>query len=71
MYPVSRKENAWEKVLAASDEEAKERCKESYREEKIRVKRCIYQNKKKVNSWMIGESRDYVASCMQMTCFVW
>ena len=32
------------KVLAASDEEAKERC----REEKRKVKRCICQSKKKV-----------------------
>ena len=33
-------------VLGASDEEAKERCMEAYREEK--VKRCIYQSKNKV-----------------------
>ena len=37
---VRRKE-----VLAASDEEAKERCMEMYREEKRKVKRCIYQSK--------------------------
>ena len=35
--------------MAASDEEAKEICKETYREEKRKVKMCIYQNKKKVN----------------------
>ena len=28
--------------VAASDEEAKERCMEGYREEKRKVKRCIY-----------------------------
>ena len=35
---VRRKE-----VLAASNEEAKERCMEAYEEEKRKVKRCIYQ----------------------------
>ena len=46
---VRRKEAAWKEVLAASDEEAKERCMEAYREEKRKVKKCIYQSKKKVN----------------------
>ena len=41
---VRRKE-----VLAASNEEAKERCMEVYREEEIKVKRCVYQSKNKVN----------------------
>ena len=35
-------------MLVASDEETKERCMEVYRE-KRKVKRCIIQNKKKVN----------------------
>ena len=35
--------------MVASDEEAKERFLEAYREEKRKVKRCIYQNKKKVD----------------------
>ena len=35
-------------VSAASDEEAKERCMEAYKGER-KVKRCIYQSKKKVN----------------------
>ena len=39
----------WKDVLAASDEEAKERCMEAYKEEKRKVKTCICQNKKKVN----------------------
>ena len=39
----------WKEMLEACDEEAKERCMESYREEKRKVKRCIYQSKKKVN----------------------
>ena len=41
-----RKEVAWKGVLATSDEETKERCMESYREEKRKVKRCIIQSKK-------------------------
>ena len=44
---VRRKEAAW-KVLAASDEEAKERCIEVYREVR-KVKRCIYKSKSEVN----------------------
>ena len=45
---VRRKE-----VLAARDEE---RCMKMYREEKRKVKRCIYRNKKKVNEvWKEGE----------------
>ena len=38
---VRRKETAWKKVLAASDEETKERCMEAYREEMRMLKRCI------------------------------
>ena len=45
---VSRKEAA-RKVLASSNEDAKERFMEAYRKEKRKVKRCIYQSKKKVN----------------------
>ena len=40
-----RKETAWKGVLAASDEENKERCMEAYRE-KRKVKRRIIQSKK-------------------------
>ena len=36
-------------MLAAIDEEAKQRFMESYREEKREVKRCLYQSKKKIN----------------------
>ena len=43
---TTRKETAWKGVLAASDEENKERCMEAYRGEKRRVKRCIIQSKK-------------------------
>ena len=48
---VRRKEAAWKEVLAAGDEEEKERFiyMETYREEKRKVKSCIYQSKKKVN----------------------
>ena len=46
---VRRKVAAW-KVLVASDEEAKERCMDAYKEERYKVKRGIYQSiKKKVN----------------------
>ena len=43
---VRRKE-----VLAATNEEAKETCKKAYKEEKRKVKRCIYQSKNKVNKY--------------------
>ena len=43
---VRRKEAAWKEVSAASNEEAKERCMEAYREEKRKVKRYIYQRKR-------------------------
>ena len=46
---VKRMEDAWKQVLGARDEAAKERCIDMYREEKRKVKRCIYQSKKKVN----------------------
>ena len=46
---IKRKEAAWKQVLAASDEKAKERCMEAYREEKRKAKRCIYQSKEEVN----------------------
>ena len=46
---VRRKEAALKGVLAASEEEAKERCMEAYREKKRKVKRCIIQSKMKVN----------------------
>ena len=34
-------EAAWKEMLAASDEETKERCMKAYREEKRKVKRCM------------------------------
>ena len=39
---VRRKEVAWNERLGASDEKAKERCMETYREGRRKVKRCIY-----------------------------
>ena len=42
-----RKEAAWKELLTASDKKAKERYMIAYREEKKKVKRCIYQSKKK------------------------
>ena len=43
---VREKEAAWKEMLAASDEETKERCMEAYGKEKRKVKRCNYQSKK-------------------------
>ena len=40
---------ARKEVLTASNMEAKERCIELYREEKRKIKRCIYHSIKKVN----------------------
>ena len=40
-------EAAWKEVLAASYEKPKERCIEAYREEKRKVKKCIYLSKNK------------------------
>ena len=45
---IRRKVAAWKGVLAARNEETKERCMEEYREYKRKVKRCIIQSK--VNS---------------------
>ena len=49
-------------MLTGSDEEAKERCMEAYREEKRKVKRCIYQKVKeqfgmKMNEDMNGNMK--------------
>ena len=45
---VKRKETAWKRVLAASDEETKEGCMEGYREKKRKVKRCtLFRAKRK------------------------
>ena len=46
---VERKEAAWKEVLEARDEVAKDRCMEIYKEEKRKVKGCIYQSKNGVN----------------------
>ena len=46
--------------MAASDEESKERCMETYREEKRKVKRCIYQSKMKVNEQFGRKMREDV-----------
>ena len=57
---VRRKEAAWKEVLVASDEEAKERYMETYREEKRKVKICIYQSKKKVSERFGMKMNEYV-----------
>ena len=46
---VKRKETAWKEVLEARDEEAKERCLKVDKEEKKKLKKCIYQSKEEVN----------------------
>ena len=47
---VKRKEAEWKKVLGVGDKAAKERCIEVYKEEKIKVKRCIYLSRTEVIS---------------------
>ena len=54
-FAFRRKEAAWKEVLAASGEEAKERCMGAYREEQRKVKGCIIQSKKKVNESLEGK----------------
>ena len=51
---VKRKADAWKDVLGARDEDARERCLEDYKEEKRKVKRCIYQSKKEVQEQFEG-----------------
>ena len=41
-YAGRRKETALKEVLASNNEEVKERCMGAYRDEKRKVKRCIY-----------------------------
>ena len=43
---VERKEARWKEVLGARNEAANYRCMEVYKEEKRKVKRCIYENKR-------------------------
>ena len=43
-----RKESAWKEFLAASNEEAKERCMEAYREEKRKVKKVYISEQKEI-----------------------
>ena len=40
--------------MAASDEEVKERCMELIKKKRERLKRCIYQSKKKVMNSLVG-----------------
>ena len=50
MPDAEKKPGIWYRQrLGARDEEAKERCMEACIVEKGKVKRCIYQSKKKVN----------------------
>ena len=47
-------------MLAARYEEVKERFMEAYREEKRKVRCCIYQNNKKVNEQFIRKMNEDV-----------
>ena len=47
---VKRREDAWKELLGAIDEDAGERCLEVSKEEKRKVKRCIYQRRRSKNS---------------------
>ena len=49
MLRLREREAACKEMLGARDEDAKGRCLEDYKEEKRKVKSCIYQSKKKVN----------------------
>ena len=70
---VERKEGAWKEVLGARDEVAKERCMETYKEEKRKVKKCIYQSKKevieqfgrKMNQDVNGKSKFFERMCVK------
>ena len=56
---VERKEVVWKDVLEAKDENMKERCIEIYKEEKTRVKSCLYQSKMYTNEqfpWKISQN---------------
>ena len=44
---VERKEAAWKEVLGDRDKIPKETCMDVYKGEKRKVKRCIYQSKKR------------------------
>ena len=45
---IKRKEDAWKVVLGARDEDVRENCLEVYKEEKRKVRRCIYRSKKEI-----------------------
>ena len=51
---------AWKVVLGARDEETKERCMKTCREEKRKVRRCIYQSKKELNEQFGMKMNQYV-----------
>ena len=58
-------------MLAASNEETKERLVEVYREEKRKVKRCIYQSKKKANKqfgWKMNLDGNGNRNCFGRRC---
>ena len=47
-------------MFGARDEDVKERCLEVYKEEKRKVKRCIYQRKKEVREQFRRKMNQYV-----------
>ena len=63
---VRRKEDTWKEELTASDEKARGRCMEVYREEKRKLKRCIYQSKMEVNEQFGRRTNQYVTGNMKL-----
>ena len=56
-------------MLAASDEGTKGRCKEAYRKEKIRVKRCIIQGVPEFNGTGIQKPPYYFETDLTFLIF--
>ena len=55
-------------MLSVSVEEPKERCMEAYKEERRKVKRCIYQSKKKVNEQFGRKMNEDLNGNMKLFC---
>ena len=52
--------------MAASNEEVKERCMGIYREEKRKIKKCMYQIKKKINEELEEDLRAKVGKFVEI-----
>ena len=60
---IKRKETAWKEVLEVSDEVAKDRCMEVYKEERREVKSYVYKSKKEGNEQFGRMGGEYHAAC--------